>query len=548
MTIRRLKTYQPKNSYYFLSANPLSQKSRINIEKRNDINLYSAPSVQSSDMHDSLYDSGKQGRQVQYDNLEFNANLNSEHGAKSYGVLYIKQHMKEYGDFSQTPPVYKGTLTCVGSDKFSYNTLHQCYELLPQGFCCFSVEGNAGMLYTFSLKSEKNKSAKIKFFCNRFDTFSVENDEFLPYTLSTSPAEKYSGYNVNGSNVVELINDSENTTVYLQYISVDHMNKDVCHKNWMKVLNDKIPLEDINIPGTHDSAAINKYTHTLYACHYTTISEQLQGGIRLLDVRIKVKKDNGKYVFVTCHGSIGGSTNLNEFQSLSSLFDECQAFLTKEPTETIIVTLKIDDWHIKDTEHNAALKELELLLKQYPIRQNESQLGTLGDARGKIILFNRINEESRFGYPIFWEQNTDGQFAGQVPVSSLMENNGKRSFEVYVQDHFQFGTSAYPEKQKFDLVIQTIKKKRKGDGIVYLNYGSACYLGVMGVYIAKQLVNYFGGNLEERPTTLGWILMDYEFSSYTTDIYGELDVVNLIIASNFGYHGCSMPFHIIDDL
>lgn len=64
---------------------------------------------------------------------------------------------------------------------------------------------------------------------------------------------------------------------------------------------------------------------------------QIRGGIRLMDVRLKVKKsEEGRYEFTTCHGNVGSGLGLNEFQSFPSLRQECGSFLEAHGTETVL--------------------------------------------------------------------------------------------------------------------------------------------------------------------------------------------------------------------
>ena len=60
--------------------------------------------------------------------------------------------------------------------------------------------------------------------------------------------------------------------------------------NWMSYLKDDLLISDINIPGSHDCAAINKHSHSKWDRQDVSITEQLIRGIRLLDVRIAIMK------------------------------------------------------------------------------------------------------------------------------------------------------------------------------------------------------------------------------------------------------------------
>src|ERR1700722_9406227 len=128
------------------------------------------------------------------------------------------------------------------------------------------------------------------------------------------------------------------------------------HTRWMTALPDDIPISELSIPGTHNSAAINTTRPTLWACQCHSITEQLNRGIRLLDIRLKPKPRTRStdqtdaptvpeyhFEFKTCHGHLG-LFGANEFQSFDEVLEECIQFLKENPGETIIMIVKIDDW------------------------------------------------------------------------------------------------------------------------------------------------------------------------------------------------------------
>jgi hypothetical protein len=235
-------------------------------------------------------------------------------------------------------------------------------------------------------------------------------------------------------------------------------------KDWLGGLLDTTRLSDINLPGTHDSAAISNLFATPYACHDKTITEQLERGIRVLDIRLKIKwrgEEKGAD-FVTCHGDWKfGSWDLNEFQSFQSVLDECKHFLAAHGTEVVIMILKIDDWgDAKDdaVKTNNAGGKLKSILSSYPTLKSKD-LPELGAARGKIVLLSRINNQKTldFGTPIGWEDNTDGGYA--------KENKDYRSFKVYVQDRHSFLMyRPISAEIKTSLVWTAAKSKKKWRG------------------------------------------------------------------------------------
>ena len=298
--------------------------------------------------------------------------------------------------------------------------------------------------------------------------------------------------------------------------------------DWLERVPDATLIGDINLPGTHDAAAINSSISTPYACHNVSISKQLEYGIRILDVRLKVKKSGSSYRFVTCHGDIG----FNEYQPFPSLMDECKAFLQANAKETIVMSLKVDDWNEQGGNKDAVYTALQNLLSRYPTVVPGS-MPTLGSVRGKIVLLNRINNSMSLGVPISWQNNTSGSMADS-------------RYPIYVQDQYEDLPLVGSVGQKCTLVTTAFQQKNGGNTV--LNFASATWYGVFGVYIMGDLLDYFGSQpARGRPARFGWIMFDYAFNKYNTDTYGDLDIVSIVIASNFGYQGYGKRFKVVDD-
>lgn len=294
--------------------------------------------------------------------------------------------------------------------------------------------------------------------------------------------------------------------------------------NWLSHISDDTLISEINLPGTHDTAAISTRFNP-YACHRFSVTDQLRGGIRLMDVRLKVKKsEEGRYEFTTCHGNLGSGIGLNEFQSFSSLLQEFRSFLEAHGTETVLTSLKIDDWNGYEGDKDNVLNTLSDLLDLYPIIRTESA-PKLKEVRGKILLFNRIDENPRLGTPIAWEDNTPGAWA---------KESRHRRYECYVQDQYKGLPDSGATEEKLEKVISAFTKKSYGK--VVWNFASATWYGIFGIYIMSGLLAAFGEKTAtERWRHFGWVLFDYPFERYRTDRYGDLDVVAMVIASNHEY-------------
>jgi len=314
---------------------------------------------------------------------------------------------------------------------------------------------------------------------------------------------------------------------------------------WMTVLPDDTPISELNIPGAHNAAAINKKRRTRWACQDHSISDQLNKGIRLLDIRLKPKPIRRKprqtpaepnqnqptepnqnqstetnrnqpieptrnqptesaYEFITCHG-YRGILRANEYQPFEEVQKECNKFLEENPGETIIMLIKVDNWQRAPLyNHPRVLQDLQAQLKNSPIIA-PPHLPTLKECRGKIYLLNRINNDPALGVPLYIPDNTPG---ATLPITAL------RQYEVYVQDRYKQLNRRDPEAHKLKLTLEATHHKKPG--AVLLNFASATKPIARFVYIMRDLANH--------QTALGWLLLDYALT---------IDLPSNIIESNF---------------
>ena len=292
--------------------------------------------------------------------------------------------------------------------------------------------------------------------------------------------------------------------------------------NWMSHISSQTSISQINIPGTHDSAAIGM---GLWSCQSSSITEQLEHGVRLLDVRLKFNAKGTTYDIYTCHGDKGFLINMNEFQSLNSLLNECKTFLSTNTSETVLMSLKVDDWNAAKTnqEKADALDVLYDLLNNYTTYPSQN-LPNLGDIQGQIFLINRINNESRFGFSLNIPNNTSGQ---------LLPKTTNRSFDVYVQDEYTGSSSS----GKLTAIKNAFQHKPQ-NGILY-NFAS--YSSRPLSVLNSDLIRYFGElDVSNRPE-IGWTLFDdvliecYVAISKSDSNFQMINAADLVIASNFNW-------------
>lgn len=89
-------------------------------------------------------------------------------------------------------------------------------------------------------------------------------------------------------------------------------------------------LHELSIPGTHDTGALIETVPRTAKCQNLTIEEQLQAGVRFLDIRCRHIGD----AFVIHHGPVYQELNFTDvLQSVAN-------FLQANPSETVIMSVK----------------------------------------------------------------------------------------------------------------------------------------------------------------------------------------------------------------
>ncbi|WP_371677446.1 phosphatidylinositol-specific phospholipase C [Streptomyces sp. NBC_01276] len=146
-------------------------------------------------------------------------------------------------------------------------------------------------------------------------------------------------------------------------------------QDWMAGLADSTPLQRMTIPGTHDSGATKGGLYV--ACQNTSIAQQLDSGIRFLDVRCRVT---------------GGSLAIHHaafFQDLmfGDVLVACWNFLSAHPSETVLMRVKQEYSEESDATFRAVFDDYLDHRGWRPLfRIADTLPASLGQARGKVVL------------------------------------------------------------------------------------------------------------------------------------------------------------------
>lgn len=145
-------------------------------------------------------------------------------------------------------------------------------------------------------------------------------------------------------------------------------------QDWMSAVPDATALRRLTIPGTHNAGA--RYGGPWTECQNTTVAQQLDSGIRFLDVRCRITGD----AFAIHHGA--------SYQNLmfGDVLVACRDFLAAHPSETVLMRVKQE----YSQESDAAFRRIfDIYLDGKgwrPLLRLDSTLPDLGGARGKVVL------------------------------------------------------------------------------------------------------------------------------------------------------------------
>lgn len=293
--------------------------------------------------------------------------------------------------------------------------------------------------------------------------------------------------------------------------TVDHTAVDGS-ADWMAQLDDELPLSEVTLPGTHDSAT--KYVQLAFfsKCQAKTIGEQLEAGYRYLDVRLGLVSDEDGSRLKLMHGFTScktGALPWTEPLYLDEVLRQCCEFLDAHPTETVVFAIKQE--HGDESVH-----EFETLLASYVGAEPErwlltDTLPTVGEARGRLVLMRRYEDAAglgvQSGIPFIWEDQDNRRDTG---LNTVMVDNG--TYRLWVQDRFK-----YDAGNKWTAFTAGMAAGETTTDALSLNFLSTTGKAAYGhpYRFAKDL----NARLLSREELRGWIIVDFASATLAEHIY-----------------------------
>ena len=277
--------------------------------------------------------------------------------------------------------------------------------------------------------------------------------------------------------------------------------------DWMNSIPDDFLISDINLPGTHDSCSKKVQFSYFSKCQNMSIYEQLNIGVRFIDVR--VEKDGNR--LKTVHGIADcykpGEKKANLM--LEDVIKDCKAFLKANPTESVFFCLKRDDGGSSQEAFEAFF---DYYLTHDDFWYTENRIPFMGEVRGKIVLFNRCCAEAEndkytdfncginlSGWPDL-PKNAEKTMV-QVPIP---KRDGKASEAYYLQDMYKLS----PKKKWTKAIRPALENPPRTDGFIFNFLTAADFIHSPKKYAKYINKRYLKTELEPL-TKYGWLIFDF---------------------------------------
>lgn len=234
--------------------------------------------------------------------------------------------------------------------------------------------------------------------------------------------------------------------------------------NWMELFApciQNLSLQELTLPGTHNSGTYPSggWVQT----QYLSIQEQLEQGVRSLDLRLIVK-GSGNDRFQLVHG--GYTFNL----TLMNVLDQINNYLSKNLKEIVILDFHQFESQWSEQDYQDFESIIMDNLGKISIDSSEylKPLSDIWNDSGRIVIGSREMNGSLQGNVKFWSNSVDQRWCGNsVTTWSSVQN--------YMQD--ELNKLDKPKDNLWSLMAQ---------------YNSMAEFGTPA-YVPKEISNFFSG-------------------------------------------------------
>lgn len=252
---------------------------------------------------------------------------------------------------------------------------------------------------------------------------------------------------------------------------------------WMAEIDNGRDILSLNLAGTHDCVTQYVQLSHFARCQNKSIKEQLDIGIRGLDIRVCSRGERLKMVHGICK-AFNTPNHLSAQMDMADVLRQCYGFLDENPSEAIVFQFKNDS--AKEME-----KCFDNLYHTYIVPDCRywylaDSVPALGDARGRIILLRRCSKYDDRAYPLgtgidfsAWAEQDEA-----VPEPLMLTTSGESPVRFTIQDRFRYK----PEPRWSECILPFLDSMKCFDGGYVINYLSTAG-GIKGPFFNARFIN-----------------------------------------------------------
>ena len=229
---------------------------------------------------------------------------------------------------------------------------------------------------TYIIRDRTNEKKDINYLAIEKDGKDQDNNKICHKRKSIPWELELVGYSMDKTNA---------TVSSLDWITYSSYVDGPC---WMKYVDDNKFLDELSIPGTHDSGTCSVDNDTepqssQVKCQQDYIPTQLLEGIRYFDIRLGKGDDPG-----IDHGDYYLLKKDAYFMHLSDVIGYFKTFLNENPTEALIML--VSRGNDEATDESVTTAFAKVLDDNPKLFYTSSRIPTLHEVRGKIVLLRRF--------------------------------------------------------------------------------------------------------------------------------------------------------------
>ncbi len=263
------------------------------------------------------------------------------------------------------------------------------------------------------------------------------------------------------------------------------------YADWLANIDDNTSLRDIDLPGSHDTMALHSIGDLAGQCQTLSLNDQLNLGVRFLDIRLKEDHNSLKVV----HSFVDQKATFKDVDKVVT------SFLAKHPSEFIIISIK-EEAAASDSDISFEQALLKYLDNPIYLKEQTTLPTKVSEIRGKVLLLSRY-QNSTIGIPTF---------SGWVDSMSFTLPN-----DIYVQDTYKITS----KEQKQDEVVKCFNETGHALKINFLSaYRTNGFPPSYAMSAAKDINPWINKEIDKY-SDRGIVLYDYISESNMNAFFKE---------------------------